>query len=181
VGCLSDEEKEGFLKGFRERREARARESEGRRERAREAALAQGEPYGKRVLLWAADNWDAVEVVAHERSVTGEEPRGLFGAAFSLLPPDLKAELDGLWLRGEPNRPPSEGDRERAELRALRLEERARTGSPCPETEGRLREVERGRAEEGRPFLVRIGIEEQNLRIAEAWAVDDPLDLPRGR
>jgi hypothetical protein len=148
VGCLSDEEKEEFLKGYRERREARARKSEGRRQRAREAALAQDEPYRRRVLSWAADNWDAVEVVAHERFVTGEEPRGLFGAAFSLLPPDLKTELDRIWLWGEPNRPPGEEDRERAELRALRLEERTRTGSPLPrdreEAPGGREETRRG-------------------------------------
>lgn len=136
MGCLSEVEREEVLKRFWEGQERLRAVFVRHLGRVREAADEEEDPYRKRLLSWAAENWGSVETLGHE------DAPGLYGTAYAALPEDLRADMDGLRVSADPDRVLNAEDRERLELQELRYAERERTGSPCPETEAKLEEIE---------------------------------------
>ena len=85
----------------------------------------------------------------------------------------------------EINKPPvervlSEEERERLGLYELLYEERDRTGSPCPQTEARLGEINARRRARGEKRLTVDQVKEMHREISQASGVHDPADLPPG-
>ena len=174
MGCLSKEDREEILKGFWEARE-RARDVYVRHlRRVRLAASLEEDPYRRRLLSWAAENWGMVEALG------GEGSPGLYGTAYAALPEDLRADMDEGRAVADPDRVLSAEDRERLELQELRYEERERTGSPCPQTEARLKEINEGRRARGEKRITVDQVKETHQEISRASGVHDPADLPPG-
>jgi hypothetical protein len=65
MGCLSREAKEQFLKQFWEAQERALDAFIRDLQRVREAADEEQDPYRKRLLVWASDNWDMMESIAY--------------------------------------------------------------------------------------------------------------------
>ena len=149
MGCFSEDEKEEVLKEFWNGRETARAEVDNRQRHVSQIAGLEQDPYRKRVLRWAADNWTLVEKVYEETFTTGESPSGLFAVTRSLLPSDLKAELNRSVISGGEKYMRDEltdKERELTETRVIHLQEKMHTGSVCSETERRLAELE---AEDG--------------------------------
>lgn len=77
-----------------------------------------------------------------------EDSPGLFGTAYAALPEDLKADTEKTRPSAGPDRELTVEERERIEWQQLRYEERDRTGSSCPETEARLKEIHKKRKQQ---------------------------------
>lgn len=106
MGCLSREAKERFLQQFWEAQERNCDAFIHDLHRARRAADREQDPYRKRLLVWASNNWDMMETVAYEDSP------GLYGTAYAALPEDLRADMQRRRGRRRlpPGRRPSGGD-----------------------------------------------------------------------
>lgn len=174
MGCLSKEEREEILKGFWEAQERSRAVFVRHLGRVRRAASLEEDPYRKRLLSWAAENWQTMETLGWEGSP------GLYGTAYAALPADLRADMDEGRAVADPDRVLSEEERERLGLYKLLYEERERTGSPCPQTEARLREMNEGRRARGEKRLTVDEIKEMHREISQASGVHDPADLPPG-
>ena len=172
MGCLSKEEREEVLEGFWGAQERALGVFVRHLRRARRAASEEEDPYRKRLLSWAAENWEMVEALG------GEGSPGLFGTAYAVLPEDLRADMDAGRAVADPDRVLSAEERERLELYELLYEERERTGSPCPETESRLKEINEGRRARGEQRITPDEIKEAHREISRASRVHDPADLP---
>jgi hypothetical protein len=173
VGCLSEEEREEVMKSFWQGQRRALDLYVGRLERVREAASLEEDPYRRRLLTWAAENWGMVETLAYEDSP------GLYGTAYAALPKDLRVEMEQRRVSADPDRVLTADDEERLELQVLRYEERERTGSPCPETEARLREIHEERRLRGQEWITVDQIKEKHWEINAASQVHDPDELPR--
>ena len=174
MGCLSKEEREEVLKGFWEAQERLRAVFVRHLGRVHRAASLEEDPYRKRLLSWAAENWKMVEALGFEGSP------GLYGTAYAALPEDLRADMDAGRAVADPDRVLSAEERERLELQELRYEERERTGSTCPETESRRKEIDEGRRARRERRITADEIEEAHREISRASRVHDPADLPPG-
>ncbi len=172
MGCLSREAKEQFLRQFWEAQE-RVRNAFIRDlQKARRAADQEQDPYRKRLLVWASNNWDTMETVAYEDSP------GLYGTAYAALPEDLRADMQRGRVSADPDRVLSPEEREWLETTMLRHEERESTGGPCPQTEARFRELSERRILRGQNWINADQLKEIHRRVTEASKVYDPKDLP---
>lgn len=177
---FSEDEKEAVLEEFWEAKEAARADVDNRQRHVNQIARSQQNPYRKRVLRWAADNWALVEKVYAEKITTGESPSGLFAATFSILPSDLETELKRGVIGGgeEYTRDElTERERELTEVKVIHLQEKMQTGSACPETERRLAKLEAEETASERLFPVADGLVDTHRSILAASQVDDPLDL----
>ena len=103
---------------------------------------------------------------------------GLYGTAYAALPGDLRAGMDGRRVGAGPGRALSAEDREGLEAQELRHAEWERTGSPCPETEARFKEIDEKRSPRGEARITVDQIKELHREISRAARVHDPADLP---
>lgn len=182
MGCLGEEEKREALARFWKHQNSIRAERNRRRRRIEEAVEEADTAYERRVLQWAADNWELVGLSGgDEDSGNPEKPEGLFKVSYMLLPDDLKAALkEGrISASGEEDVELTAEQREKMETNVLYMEEKRRTGSPCPETAKKLKEINERDRQRGKRFINRERLIEINRRIVEASRVDDPLDLPR--
>lgn len=174
MGCLDREEREEVLRRFWEAQERALNIFVRHLWRARQAAFEEENPYRKRLLSWAAENWRTME------GLGWEDAPGLFGTAYAALPEDLRADMDEGRAVADPERVLSEEERERLGLYQLLYEERERTGSPCLETEARIKELNEGRMVRGEKRITVDEIKEMHRGISQASGVHDPADLPPG-
>jgi hypothetical protein len=172
MGCLSEEEREKILVAFWQGQRRALDLFVVRMRRVREAASLEKDPYRRRLLSWAAENWGMVETLAYEDSP------GLYGTAYAALPEDLRVEMEEMRVSADPHRILSDEDKGRLELQVLNDEERQRTSSPCPETEARLREIHEKRRLRGERWITEDQIKEIHREITQASGVHDPDDLP---
>lgn len=172
MGCLSKEEKERFLKQFWEAQERSRNAFIRDLQRVRQAADEEQDPYRKRLLVWASNNWNTMESIAYEDSP------GLYGTAYAALPEDLRADMQRRRVSGDPDRVLSPEEREWLETTMLRHEERESTGGPCPETEARFRELSERRKLRGQGRINVDQLKAIHREITEASRVYDPKDLP---
>lgn len=173
MGCLSKEEREEVLKAFWEARKRSRRLFARRRERVRRAAAREEDPYRGRLLMWAAENWGAMETLGY-----GDAP-GLYGTAYAALPGGLRADMEEVRVSADPGRALSAEDQERMEAQELRHAELERTGSSCPETEAKLGELNERRRLRGETRITADQLKEMHREISRASRVHDPQDLPR--
>jgi hypothetical protein len=96
-----------------------------------------------------------------------------------LIPDDLKADLKKRRLVGIVDQELTAEDEERLELVTLLGEEKRRFGTPCPETEERLRDLNRRKAAREGPPMTAESLIDLNRRIVDVFRVDDPLGLPQ--
>ena len=172
MGCLSREAKERFRKQFWETRERILDDFMRDLQRVRQAADEEQDPYRKRLLAWASNNWDMMESIAFEDSP------GLYGTAYAALPEALRADMRRRRPGADPDRVLGPEEREWLETTMLRHEERERTGGPCPQTEARFRELSERRKNRGQNRIDVDQLKEIHRRINEAARVHDPKDLP---
>ena len=172
MGCLSKEAKERFLKQFWEVQERNRDAFIRDLQRARRAADEEQDPYRRRLLVWASNNWNMMESIAYEDSP------GLYGTAYAALPEDLKADMGRRRVSADPDRVLSPEEREFLETMELRYEERKGTGDPCPQTEARFKELSEKRKRRGQGRIDVDQLKEIHREIAEASRVHDPKDLP---
>ena len=175
MGCLSKEEREEVLKRFWEAQERSRALFIRHLQRVRQAANQEDNPYRKRLLSWAAENWNAMETLGYEDSP------GLYGTAYAALPEDLRADMDNRRVSVDLDRVLSAEDRERLEAQELLYAERERTGSVCPETEEKLREINERRRLRGERWITVEHLKELHREMTEAARVHDPKDLPSVR
>ncbi len=174
MGCLDREEREEVLRRFWEAQERALNIFVRHLWRARQAASVGEDLYRKRLLSWATENWRAMETLGFEGAP------GLYGTAYAALPEDLRADMEKERAVADPDRVLSEEERERLGLYELLYEERERTGSPCPQTEARLREINARRRTRGERRLTVDEVKEMHREISQASGVHDPADLPPG-
>ena len=174
MGCLNKEEREEILKGFWEAQERLRAVFVRHLQKVSLAAFLEEDPYRKRLLSWATENWRAMESLGFEGSP------GLYGTAYAALPQDLRTDMEKERAVADLERVLSDEERERLELYELRYEERERTGSPCPETEARLEEINEERRARGEKWITEDQIREAHREISRASGVHDPADLPSG-
>ena len=172
MGCLGEEERKEILEGFWEAQERSRGVFVRHLRRVRRAASLEEDPYRKRLLSWAAENWQAIETLGWEGSP------GLYGTAYAALPEDLRADMDEGRASVDLDRVLNAEDRERLGLQELLYEERERTGSPCPETGAKLEEINERRRARGEHLTTPDRIKELHREIAQASRVHDPADLP---
>ena len=168
---MSSEAKEQFVKRFWEAQEWGRNAFVRDLQRVRQAADEEQDPYRRRLLVWASDNWDMMEYVAFEDSP------GLFGTAYAVLPEDLRSDMQVRRPGPGPDRVLSPEQREFLETTMLRHEERERTGGPCPQTEARSKELSERRKLRGENWINADQLKGIHRR-TKASGVHDPEDLP---
>ena len=177
MGCMGEAERREFLGRFWAQQERLGLAFERHRRMAQEAAEAEADPYRKRLLAWAAQNWDLVEVLSTDEPPFSPAP-GLLGAARAALPEGLREAMESEGAGGGPRMELSPEQRREVEVEMLRGEERRRTGGPCPETEAEWEGIVEGKRRSGKARITAEEIRGAFERISRAASVHDPADLP---